>query len=70
MDAFIVGVVMASVCRTRLSKALWYAWPVWVAFAVVSTGNHYWFDVVAGVLLAIVIALALRPLASLRLRRA
>ena len=70
MDAFIVGVVMARVCRSRFAKALWYAWPAWVAFAVVSTGNHYWFDVVAGVLLAIVIALALRPLASLRLRRA
>ena len=70
MDAFIVGVVMASVCRSRLAKAIWYAWPVWVAFAVVSTGNHYWFDVVAGVLLAILAALALRQLRFLRLRRA
>jgi membrane-associated phospholipid phosphatase len=70
MDAFIVGVVMASVCRSRLAKAVWFAWPAWVAFSVVSTGNHYWFDVVAGVLLAVLMGLVLRQLHSLRLRRA
>ena len=70
MDAFVVGVVMASVCRSRLAKSLWAAWPVWVAFAVVSTGNHYWLDVVAGVLIAIVVGFLLRQSRSLRLRRA
>jgi membrane-associated phospholipid phosphatase len=70
MDAFIVGMVLASVCRSRLAKAMWFAWPVWVSFAVVSTGNHYWFDVVAGVLLAIVAGFVLRQLRLLRLRRA
>jgi membrane-associated phospholipid phosphatase len=70
MDAFIVGIVMAGVCRSWPAKALWFAWPAWVAFAVVSTGNHYWFDVVAGVLLAILMGLLLRQLRSLRLRRA
>ena len=71
MDAFIVGVVMASVSRSLLAKALWFAWPLWVAFAVVSTGNHYWLDVVAGVLLAILAGLVLRQLRSaVRLRRA
>jgi membrane-associated phospholipid phosphatase len=70
MDAFIVGIVMAGVSRSWLAKGLWFAWPVWVAFAVVSTGNHYWFDVVAGVLLAILVGLMLRQLHSLRLRRA
>ena len=70
MDAFIVGVVMASICRSRIAKALWFAWPVWVAFAVVSTGNHYWLDVVAGVLIAIATGIALRRISSLRLRRA
>ena len=70
MDAFIVGVVMASVCRSWLAKAIWFAWPAWVAFAAVSTGNHYWFDVVAGVLLAVLMGLVLRQLRSLRLRRA
>ena len=31
----------------RLAKASWLAWPAWVGFAVISTGNHYWLDVVA-----------------------
>jgi membrane-associated phospholipid phosphatase len=70
MDAFIVGVVMFGLVRSRVAKALWLAWPVWVTFAVISTGNHYWLDVVAGVLLAIATGLALRRFRSMRLQRA
>jgi membrane-associated phospholipid phosphatase len=70
MDAFIVGVVMAGLCRSRLAKALWFAWPAWVAFAVISTGNHYWLDIVAGILLAIATGVALRRIRTMRLRRA
>jgi membrane-associated phospholipid phosphatase len=70
MDAFIVGVVMAGLCRTRLAKALWLSWPVWVAFAVIATGNHYWLDVVAGIILAVMAGLVLRRVHTLRLRRA
>jgi membrane-associated phospholipid phosphatase len=70
MDAFIVGVVMAGLCRTRLAKALWLSWPVWVAFAVIATGNHYWLDVVAGIVLAVMAGLVLRRVHTLRLRRA
>jgi membrane-associated phospholipid phosphatase len=70
MDAFIVGVVMFGLCRSRLAKALWIAWPIWVSFAVMSTGNHYWLDIVAGVALAIASGLALRRLRTIRLRRA
>jgi membrane-associated phospholipid phosphatase len=70
MDAFIVGVVMFSLCRSRIAKAMWLAWPLWVAFAVMSTGNHYWLDVVAGVLIAILSGLALRQVRILRQRRA
>jgi membrane-associated phospholipid phosphatase len=66
MDAFIVGVVMFGLVRSRLAKALWLAWPAWVAFAVISTGNHYWLDVVAGVLLAIATGLALRRMPRVR----
>ena len=53
MDAWIVGIVMFGLVRSRLAKALWLAWPAWVAFAVISTGNHYWLDVVAGFALAV-----------------
>jgi membrane-associated phospholipid phosphatase len=60
MDAFIVGVVMTGLCRSWLAKAVWMVWPAWVAFAVLSTGNHYWFDVVAGILIAAASGFALR----------
>ncbi|HUF01193.1 MAG TPA: phosphatase PAP2 family protein [Gaiellaceae bacterium] len=71
MDAFIVGVVMFGLVRSRLAKALWLAWPAWVALAVISTGNHYWLDVVAGIVLAVVTGYALRRVGAWRaLRRA
>jgi membrane-associated phospholipid phosphatase len=70
MDALIVGVVMCSLVRSRIAKALWLAWPAWVAFAVISTGNHYWLDVVAGFVLAVATGFALRRVRTLRLRRA
>jgi membrane-associated phospholipid phosphatase len=71
MDAFIVGVVMFGLVRSRLAKALWLAWPAWVAFAVISTGNHYWLDVVAGIVLALITGYALRRVGTWRaLRRA
>jgi membrane-associated phospholipid phosphatase len=57
-DALIVGLVLASVCRHRLAKAVWLAWPVWVWFSVIATGNHFWLDVLAGIFVALV-ALAL-----------
>ena len=70
MDALIVGIVMAGVVRSRFVKALWLVWPVWVGFAVISTGNHYWLDVVVGFVLALGTGLALRQARALRLRRA
>jgi membrane-associated phospholipid phosphatase len=56
MDAFIVAIVMASVCRSRVARVLWLAWPVWVSFAVMGTGNHYWLDCVAGFGVALLVA--------------
>jgi membrane-associated phospholipid phosphatase len=67
MDALIVGIVMFGLVRSRLAKALWLAWPAWVAFAVISTGNHYWLDVVAGFALAVATGLVLHRLRTLRL---
>ena len=59
MDALIVGIVMASLCKTWLARALWLAWPVWVSFAVMGTGNHYWLDCVAGFAVAVLVAVLL-----------
>jgi membrane-associated phospholipid phosphatase len=70
MDALIVGIVMFGLVRSRVAKALWLAWPAWVAFAVISTGNHYWLDIVAGAVIAIGVGLALRHVGTLRARRA
>jgi membrane-associated phospholipid phosphatase len=50
-DALIVGIVLASVSRHWIAKILWLLWPVWVWFAVMATGNHFWLDVFAGVVL-------------------
>src|SRR5438105_5118012 len=57
-DALIAGVILASVCRRWWAKTIWAIWPVWVWFAVMATGNHFWLDVLAGVVLA-AISLAL-----------
>ena len=70
MDALIVAIVMFGVVRSKLAKALWLAWPIWVGFAVISTGNHYWLDVVAGFVLAVVTGLVLRRTRLLHLRPA
>jgi membrane-associated phospholipid phosphatase len=51
-DALIAGVILATVVRRPLFKALWLLWPLWVWFAVMATGNHFWLDVLAGVVLA------------------
>ena len=53
-DALIVGIVLVSVCRHWWSKLIWAIWPLWVWFTVMATGNHFWLDVVAGVMLAAV----------------
>ena len=59
MDALIVAIVMASVCRSWPARAAWLAWPAWVTFAVMGTGNHYWLDCVAGFAVALLVAVIL-----------
>jgi len=71
LDATIVSVVMATVVRRRWAKALWLCWAPWVWFAVMATGNHFWLDVAAGVLVAgIAAAIVYRPWRRLRARPA
>src|SRR5581483_6515522 len=53
-DALIVGVVLFTVSRSWWAKALWAVWPAWVWFAVMATGNHFWLDCAAGVLVALI----------------
>ena len=42
-----------------VARILWLAWPAWVTFAVMGTGNHYWLDCAAGFLVALVVAAVL-----------
>jgi membrane-associated phospholipid phosphatase len=64
-DALIVGVVLASVVRHWPWKVVWLLWPVWVWFAVMATANHFWLDVLAGIVLG-TIALGLVYQARIR----
>ncbi len=67
LDALIVSVVMATVVRRRWAKVLWLAWAPWVWFAVMATGNHFWLDIAAGVLVAgVAAAIVYRPWRQLR----
>jgi hypothetical protein len=60
-DSLIVGIVLAMVCRHWWAKAFWIVWPAWVWFAVMATGNHFWLDCVAGMLVALLaLAIAFR----------
>jgi membrane-associated phospholipid phosphatase len=56
-DALIVGITMAMICRRWWVRALWLLWPGWVWFTVMSTGNHFWLDCAAGVVVAMLAAL-------------
>jgi hypothetical protein len=57
-DALIVGVVLFTVCRRWWAKAFWAVWPAWVWFCVMATGNHFWLDCAAGILVALVAMVA------------
>jgi len=64
-DALIAGVILAAVVRHPFWKVVWLLWPAWVWFSVMATGNHFWLDVVAGVVLGM-IALAIVYRSQLR----
>jgi membrane-associated phospholipid phosphatase len=53
-DALIVGVLLASLVRNLVGKLVWTLWPAWVWFSVMATGNHFWLDVLAGIILALI----------------
>jgi membrane-associated phospholipid phosphatase len=55
-DALIIGVALALLVRPRWLKVLWLLWPGWVWFSVIATGNHFWLDIVAGIVVALVAA--------------
>jgi membrane-associated phospholipid phosphatase len=51
--AFAIGIAVYAASRRPLVRALGLLWGPLVSLAVVATGNHYLFDVAAGVLVAL-----------------
>ena len=50
--AVVIGIAMAAAVNNRIAKALWLMWGPVIGLAVVATGNHYVFDIAAGVVAA------------------
>jgi membrane-associated phospholipid phosphatase len=50
--AFAVGIALASATSNRALKVIGHLWGPIVALAVVATGNHYVFDIAAGMVAA------------------
>ncbi|MGA9859831.1 MAG: phosphatase PAP2 family protein [Solirubrobacteraceae bacterium] len=55
--ALMTGWSMARLCRRRLARLVWRAYPAFIAFVVIATANHYLTDVVLGGLTAVASAL-------------
>ena len=52
--AVAIGIALAAAARRRISKALCLLWGPLVCLAVVATGNHFLFDIAAGLLVSVV----------------
>jgi hypothetical protein len=61
-----IGATGVLVTKQRTSKTLWALYPVLVFWVVVVTANHFWIDGAAGLLVAVLAALAARSLARAR----
>jgi hypothetical protein len=65
-DALIVGITLAFLVRPLWLKAVWLLWPVWVWFTVMATGNHFWLDIAAGIVVVVIAAAAIHRRAVIR----
>ena len=60
--ALMIGLPMARLVHSRVACWLWRAYPVFIAFVVIVTGNHYLTDVALGALTAAVSAVLAKQL--------
>jgi len=60
--ALMIGITMSRLVRHRSSRVLWRIYPLFIAFVVVATGNHYFTDVFLGAVTAAVAALLAKQL--------
>ena len=47
-DALVLGATAFTITTRRALRLVALAWPLWVAFALVVSANHFWLDVVCG----------------------
>ena len=64
-DALIVGVMLYAATRRPLPGIVFLAWPAWVSFALLISGNHFWLDIGAGLVLGAAALLAVRLVPTL-----
>ena len=62
--AVMVALPMARFARHWPVRIVWGLYPLWIAFVVIATANHYLFDAVLGALTAVAAALAARQLST------
>jgi hypothetical protein len=60
--ALMLGLTMATTVRHAWARVLWSAYPPLVAFVVVATANHWWFDAFLGAVTAAAAALVAQAL--------
>ena len=60
--AFAIGIASAGVVRAPWARALTLSWGPLVSLAVVATGNHYLFDIAAGLIVTAVGYATTRPI--------
>jgi hypothetical protein len=60
--ALMVGIPMSRLVRHRSLRIFWCAYPLFIVFVVVATGNHYLTDVFLGGVTAAIAALASKQL--------
>ena len=64
--SLMIAVPAAALARHAWVRTLWSAYPLLIFFVIVATGNHFWFDAVAGAAVACLAAVGARQLARLR----
>ena len=64
-DALIVRVMLYAATRRPLPGIVFLAWPAWVSFALLISGNHFWLDIGAGLVLGAAALLAVRIVPTL-----
>ena len=64
--SLMIGVPLARLCRYRVSRIAWSAYPLLILFVIVATGNHFFSDAILGAATAGIGALVADRMGHLR----